>query len=95
MISDTQHYFRRREPTVTACQILLAKMGSVINIKGAKQFIYAVLEATPDKASRDRILFKLVEEGSPYKRIQLIASILQQSLVKIQDALDEVDLFYR
>ena len=85
-IPPEQHGFRAGRSTITAIDILLQEVHSVLRNPGVALYaVYVDFKSAFDTAPRDRILAKLAECGVPPNILQLMKAILQENSVSIDD----------
>ena len=90
VLPDEQHGFRKGKSTITACESLLSEV--VRTVHRFRVPLYAVFvdfKAAFDTASRELIIVKLATAGVPMEILRLVAAILQEGQVVLDDGVKE------
>ena len=91
VIPEEQHGFRRNRSTISACKILLEDIQQALS--KPRRYLYAVFvdfKAAFDTAPRDLILDSLAAAGVPACMLNLIAAVLKENRIVIDDGVSEL-----
>ena len=94
LLPDEQHGFRELRSTHSACSALLTDVHEALKVPGGKLYaVFVDFRAAFDTGSRVIALDKLAQWGVPPKLLRLLAEVLQQDKVVLDDGITELAPF--